>query len=347
MIADATLVQHVRLSCGGSRVRVRFTNEYGTTGLRIGAARVGEHVLTFGGDASVYVPAGAPVISDPVDLVVPALTTLVVSAHLPERVADATGHNMVAGPGWITRGDRTESEPLGSRVLLSGVDVLASEPATGIVAIGSSVTDGAGATNASGGGWPEQLAARFAAAGERPVAVANQGISGNRVLNDGFGSSILARFDRDVLASAGVTHLVVLAGMNDIAYSIAPATVDPEFAETMTTDTTVGTADLLAAYRQIIARAHAHDVAVFGATLTPYGGSGAHTPAGEEARERVNDWIRTSGAFDAVLDFDAVWRDPRDPSRVASGMHFGDHVHGSDAGYRALADSIDLGLFHF
>jgi lysophospholipase L1-like esterase len=366
-IADATLRQEVRISCGGSRVRVRFTNEFGGTGVTIGAARVGiagpdgtillgsDRSLTFGGTPSTFVPAGAPAISDPVDLVVPALATLVVSVYLPGRVNDVTGHNLVAGPGWIIPGDQTAAadlpsaaEPLDGRALLSGVETLVPDSAVGIVAIGSSVTDGAGATNpkkAAGGGWPEQLAARFAVASNRPVAVANQGISGNRLLNDGFGASILARFDRDVLASPGVTHLVLLGGMNDITYSIAPGDVDPEFAEIMKTDAPVGTADLIAAYRQIIERAHAHGATVFGATLTPIGGSGSSTPDGEAARQRVNNWIRSSGAFDAVLDFDAVWRDPEDPARIAAGFDLGDHMHGNDAGYRALADSIDLGLF--
>jgi lysophospholipase L1-like esterase len=356
-IADATLRQEVRISFGGSRVRIRFTNEFGGTGVTIGAARVGiagpdgtilagsDRGLTFAGTTSMYVPAGAPAISDPVDLVVPALATVVVSVYLPGRVKDVTGHNLVAGPGWIMPGDQTAAaalpsaaEPLDGRALLSGVETLVPESAVGIVAIGSSVTDGGGgATNAAGGGWPEQLAARF--------AVANQGISGNRLLNDGFGASILARFDRDVLALPGVTHLVLLGGMNDIAYSIAPGDVDPEFAGIMTTDAPIGTADVIAAYRQIVERAHAHGVAVFGATLTPYGGSGSSTPDGEAARQHVNDWIRSSGAFDAVLDFDAVWRDPEDPARVAAGFDLGDHLHGNDAGYRALADSIDLGLF--
>ncbi|MBK3567079.1 SGNH/GDSL hydrolase family protein [Streptomyces sp. MBT62] len=363
-IADATLRQHVRISCGGSRVRIRFTNECGGTGVTIGAARVAiagsdgtvrpgsDRGLTFAGTPSTFVPAGAPALSDPVDLAVPALATLVVSVHLPGRVNDVTGHNLVAGPGWIVPGDRTAAAglpsaavPLDGRALLSGVETLVPESAVGIVAIGSSTTDGAGATNAAGGGWPEQLAARFAVASDRPVAVANQGISGNRLLNNGLGTSILARFDRDVLASPGVTHLVLLAGTNDIAYSIAPGAGNPEFAWMMPTDAPVGTADLIAAYRQIIDRAHAHGVAVFGATLTPYGGSDAGTPDGEAARRHVNDWIRSSGAFDAVLDFDAVWRDPEDPARIAPGFDLGDHMHGNDAGYRALADSIDLGLF--
>lgn len=363
-IADATLRQEVRTSCGGSRVRVRFTNECGGTGVTIGAARVAiagpggailpgsDRGLTFADTPSAFVPAGAPVISDAVDLVVPALATLVVSVHLPGRVDDVTGHNLVAGPGWIIPGDHTAAtelpstaRPLDGRALLSAVETFVPERAVGIVAIGSSGTDGAGATNKAGGGWPEQLAARFAAAWIRPVAVANQGISGNRLLNDGFGASILARFDRDVLASPGVTHVVVLAGMNDIAFSVAPADVDPEFAGIMTTDAPVGTADVIAAYRQVIERAHAHGVAVFGATLTPYGGSGASTPDGEAARQHVNDWIRHSGAFDAVLDFDAVWRDPQDPARITDAFDLGDHLHGNDLGYRALADSIDLALF--
>ncbi|KAA9150186.1 SGNH/GDSL hydrolase family protein [Amycolatopsis acidicola] len=363
-VAGSTLRQEVRLSCGGSRVRIRFTNESGGTGLKIGAARVGiagpggavspgsDRPLTFAGARSAYVPAGAPAVSDAVDLVVPALATLVVSVYLPGGVKEITGHNLVAGPGWIIPGDETAAaglpagaEPLDGRVLLSGVETLVAGSAVGIVAIGSSGTDGAGATNAAGGGWPERLAARFARASDRPVAVANQGISGNRLLNDGFGASILARLDRDVLALPGVTHLVLLGGMNDLAFSVASGEVDPEFAGIMKTDAPVGTADVLAAYRQIIERAHARGVTVFGGTLTPCGGSGSSTPDGEAARLQVNDWIRGSGAFDAVLDFDAVWRDPEDPSRMLPGFDFGDHQHGNDAGHQALAASIDLGLF--
>lgn len=368
-IADATLRQEVRISCGGSRLRVRFTNELGGTGITIGAAHVGitglhgavlpgtDRVLTFAdGAPSTFVPAGAPAISDPVDLAVPPLTTLTVSLYLPRRVNDVTGHNFVAGPGWIIPGDHTASadlpptaKPLDARALLSAVDAQATDPAAlGIVAIGSSTTDGAGATNAAGGGWPEQLAARLANSQSRPVAVANQGISGNRLLNDGFGPSILARLDRDVLASPGATHLVLLAGMNDITYSIAPrnGAPNPEFADIMTTDAPISTADVIAAYRQIIDRAHAHGVTVLGATLTPIGGSDAATPDGEAARQHVNHWIQTSAAFDAVLDFDAVWRDPEDPSRISPEFDFGDHMHSNDAGYRALANSIDLTLFN-
>jgi hypothetical protein len=219
-IADATLRQEARISCGGSRVRIRFTNEFGGTGFTIGAARVGiaaahgtilprsDRRLTFAGTPSMFVPAGAPAISDPVDLVIPALTKLVVSVYLPERLREVTGHNLVAGPGWIIPGDQTAAidlptcaEPMDGRALLSGIQTLVPGSTVGIVAIGSSVTDGAGATYAAGGGWPEQLAARFAVASDRPVAVANQGISGNRLLNDGFGASILARFDRPIRIS--------------------------------------------------------------------------------------------------------------------------------------------------
>ena len=362
-IAAATLRQHVRISCGGSRIRIRFTNELGTTGVTLGAARVGiagpdgtiaagsDRRLRFGGAPSTFVPAGSPVISDPVELTVPPLATLVVSLFVPGRVDDVTGHALVAGPGWVIPGDETgaarvapAARPLDGRALLSGVETLVPPSAVGIVAIGSSVTDGAGATDA-GGGWPEQLAARCAAASSRPAAVANQGISGNRLLNDGIGSSMLARLDRDVLASPGATHLIVFAGSNDIAYSIAPGDVDAELAAAMPTDAPVGTADLIAAYRQIIERCHAHGVAVLGATITPSGGADSSTPDGETARRQVNDWIRGSRAFDAVLDFDAVWRDPEVPARITGAFDLGDHRHGNDAGYRALADSVDLALF--
>ncbi len=236
----------MRISCGGSRVRIRFTNELGGTGLTIGAARVGiagpdgtvlpgsDRPVTFGASPATFVPAGAPAVSDPVDLTVSPMATLVVSVYLPGRVEDVTGHNLVAGPGWIIPGDHTPTaglppaaQPLHGRALLSAVETFVPEPAVGVVAIGSSTTDGAGAI---GGGWPELLAARCA---------------------------------------------------NDIAFSIAPGEVDPEFAGIMKTDAPVDAADLLRAHGQIIERAHAHGLTVLGATR-----SSTSTPCGATPNTR-------------------------------------------------------------
>jgi len=367
-IDDATLRQEVRVSCGGDRLRLRISNEFGATGLRIGAASVAlagqpagqsctesapiAHIVTFGGARCTFVPSGAPVVSDPIDLDVPALATLVVSLYVPGHVDSLTGHNILAGPGWVLPGDQTAAatvpegaQEIDGRLLLSAVEVHTAEPAAGIVAIGGSITDGAGATLAAGGGWPALLGARLVAAGGRPAAVANQGISGDQLLNDGFGPSILGRLDRDVLSSPGLTHVILFEGMNDIVFSIAPGHLDPEFADLIAANTPVTADDLIGGFQQIIARCHLRGVPVYAGTLTPFADSGLDSPAAETVRQQVNAWMRTSGAFDAVFDFDAIWRNPDRPDRTRAEFDFGDHLHGNDAGHAALAASIDLGLF--
>ncbi|WP_330275950.1 SGNH/GDSL hydrolase family protein [Lentzea sp. NBC_00516] len=358
VFADVTLRQEVRISGGGRRVRVRFTNEYGTAPLTIGAARLGvavpggsvapgsDRVLTFGGRAATTIPAGAPVLSDPVDLPLDALTRLSISLHLPGRVEACTGHDMPLEVGWAIPGNAVadavlpaNAEPLEVRALISAVEVVPDGPAKVVVALGDSRVDGAGSTVGGARSWPDRLA-------ERGLFVSNQGISGNRLLNDGLGASGLARFDRDVLATPGLTHVVVSIGGNDLAISLAPRDDGPlaEFLAMFPGDP-VTVDDVIAGHRQLIARAHDRGVKVYAATMAPYEGDDIFSPEGDAARHAVNDWIRTSGAFDAVLDFDAVWRDPARPSRIRDDLHAGDHLHGNDAGYRALADSIDLSLF--
>ncbi|MDQ0774297.1 lysophospholipase L1-like esterase [Streptomyces aurantiacus] len=376
--ADATLRQVVRVSGGGRRIRIRFTNEYGTAPLVIGAAQVGlaapgggvrpgsERVLTFGGSPTAAVPAGAPILSDPVDLTLPALSRLTVSLYLPGHVESCTCHGTDVQTGWQIPGDAVAAsalpagaEPLPARALISAVEVLPDAPdnatatatanadATAIVALGDSLTDGVGSTPDADRRWPDVLAERLAEHGGPAVHVSNQGIGGNRLLKDGFGVSALARFDRDVLATPGLGHVVVFEGMNDIALSFAPRDAAGPMAEFFEAfaGTPVTTDDIIAGYRQLIARAHGRGARIYAATLTPYGGSDAFSSEGENARRTVNAWIRTSGAFDAVLDFDAVWRDPDHPGRIRDGFHEGDHIHGNDAGYTALADSVDLSLF--
>ncbi|SEH03619.1 Lysophospholipase L1 [Nonomuraea solani] len=361
-LADVTLRQVVRIGGGGRRVRVRFTNEFGTAPFALGAARVGlaapgggvrpgsERVLTFSGAPDVTVPAGAPILSDPVDLPLPALAKLSISLYLPGRVETCTCHDPALETGWTIPGDAVaalalpeNAEILPVRALISAVELLPDVPATGIVVVGDSRTDGAGSTPDTNHSWPELLAERGGAA----AYVSNQGISGNRLLNDGIGASALARFDRDVLATPGLGHVVLSVGGNDIAISYAPRDDDGPLADflKMFPGAPVTTDDVIAGYRQLIARAHERGVRVYATTIAPYGGAEIHTPEGESARQRVNAWIRTSGAFDAVLDFDAVWRDPAHPGRIRDDFHCGDHLHGSDAGYRALADSVDLSLF--
>lgn len=360
--ADVTLRQVVRISGGGRRVRIRFTNEFGTAPFTIGAARVGiavagggvapgsERVLTFSGASTVTVPTGAPILSDPVDLPLPALATLSISLYLPGRVETCTCHDPALDTGWTIPGDAVaaptlpeNAEVLPVRALISAVELLPDTPAKTIVVIGDSRTDGAGSTPDTNHSWPELLAERLAARGY----VSNQGISGNRMLNNGIGVAALARFDRDVLATPGLGYVVLSVGGNDIAISFAPQADDGPLADflKMFPGAPVTTDDVIAGFRQLTARAHERGVRVYATTIAPYEGAELYTPEGENARQTVNEWIRTSGAFDGVLDFDAVWRDPNHPSRIREDFHAGDHLHGNDAGYQALADSVDLSLF--
>ncbi|GLZ01292.1 SGNH/GDSL hydrolase family protein [Actinoplanes sp. NBRC 103695] len=357
--ADVTLRQVVRISGGGRQVRVRLTNEYGTTPLTIGAAQVGvataggaveegtARVLTFAGRSAVTVPVGAPILSDPIDLPLPALTKLSISLYLPELVQSCTYHDSALETGWIIAGNAVAEaalpdkvEPLPARALLAAVEVVPGAPATSVVVLSDSLADGFGSTPDANCTWPELLA-------ERGLYVCNQGISGNRMLNDGLGASGLARFDRDVLATPGLGHVIVSLGHNDISIANVPRDDDALAGflamfpgEPVTSD------DVIAGYRQLIARAHDRGVKVYATTITPDEGSDTHTTGSESARQAINTWIRTSGAFDGVLDFDAAWRDPAHPSRIQDDLHTGDHLHGNDTGYQVLADSIDPSLFN-
>ncbi len=354
---DQTIVQIVRLTAGGQALRVRFSNEFGPKPLTIGAATVelvgggakppivhGPIVLTFAGRSTAVVPPGAPLISDPVKLPTGPLSILKVAMYLPEPVPLCTCH-MTGGElvQLSPKGDYTQKPfapstegLLSYRAFLSAVDVQSPQPGPVIVAFGDSITDGYRSTVGANQRWPDRLAERLIAhADGRPVAVVNAGIGGNRILADGviatLGPSALARFDRDVLAVPGVSHLIILEGVNDIG----GGRKNPPSAE-----------DLIAGYRQLIARARAHGVKVIGATILPYEGyTYYYEPEGDVVRQGVNQWIRTSGAFDAVIDFDALMRDPAQPRRLRGDLQSGDWLHPNDAGYRAMGDAIDLSLF--
>jgi lysophospholipase L1-like esterase len=364
--ADVTLRQVVRVSGGGPAVRVRFTNEYGTTPLLIGSARVGlarpgggvepgtARVLTFAGEPRVVVPAGAPVLSDPVDLPLPDLATLSISLHLPDRVDRCTCHDPSLDTGWVIPGDAVAAadlpggaRPLPVRALISAVEVRPDGPAEAVVVLSDSLADGFGSTPDTHQSWPELLAERLAERGGPARYVCNQGISGNRMLNDGLGRSGLARFDRDVLATPGLSHVVVSLGHNDLSISYAARAGDgvPDGFLAMFPGGPVTAEDVIAGYHQLIVRARSRGARVYAATLTADEGSETHTPEGARALRAVNDWIRTGGAFDGVLDFDVALRDPQRPGRVRDDLHAGDHLHPNDAGHRVLAGSIDLTLF--
>ncbi len=356
---DQTLRQKLRISVGGDQVRVRFSNELGTTPLVIGAATVAlatgdsaidsasMHTLTFGGATSIKIPAGAPALSDPVDFTVADLTELAVSMYLPEEAAPATMH--MGRSTYIAAGDATQAASLDGAelttnlVFLTGVYVSTTEDAAVVVTLGDSITDGTASTPHSYNSWPDHFAARVSGGSAgRKIAVVNHGISGNQVLRDGAGTSALTRFDRDVLATPGLTHIVVLEGINDIGTGgfAFPGTAGPPPAETTA-------ADLIAGYRQLIARAHANGVEIIGATLTPFEGTfaGYYTPAKDEVRIAVNEWIRSSGEFDGVIDFEAAIRDEANPRVMKAEYDSGDKLHPGDAGYKQMGDSIDAAFF--
>jgi lysophospholipase L1-like esterase len=349
-----TLRQVVRVSGGG---RHRVSNEYGTAPLAIGAAHIAaageggairpgtDHVLIFSEHPATVIPPGAAVLSDPVDMDVVALSSLAVSLYLPGETGPCTCHPVGSATGYASGpGDFTAAAAFPTqstfiyRASLSEVEVRTALPASGIVVLGDSLSDGTASTTDANRRWPDRLAERLNArdGGKHGWGVANEGINGNRLLLDGTGQSALARFDRDVLSAPGVRYVVVLLGVNDIGQAFGPTAApgSPLLPE-----------DLISGYRQIIARAHSHGLKVYGATLTPYEGVGYWSPKGEAYRQEVNAWIRMSGVYDGVIDFDAVWRDPAHPARIRDGMHAPDHLHGSDVGYRALADAIDLKLF--
>ena len=355
-LVDSTLRQIVHTSIAGRALRVRFTNEFGTEPLRIDAASVaisaGDsavqpgslRALTFGGRPSITIPPGAQALSDSVDLSVPNFADLAVSLYLPlQRISNVSGHSGAQQTNYIQSGNEVSAPRLSAPVtnpswfFLKGVDVLPVAPQTAaVVAFGDSITDGAHATENENHRWPDYLAARLhnnpATAN---LSVLNEGIGGNCVLINCTGPNALARFDRDVLAQAGVRYVIVLESINDIG-SLHNVN-QPDYHLTAE--------DLEQGLSQLVARAHQHGIKVFGATITAYQGAGYFTDKGEQIREAVNKWILTSGVFDGTVDFDKATRDPNHPLVFASQYDSGDHLHPKDAGYSAMAGSIDLSLF--
>jgi len=356
-IDGQTLRQVVHVSLGGKTVRVRFSNAYGTAPLVIGSAHVAlsagggaivggtDRTLTFGGAPTIAIPAGALAVSDPVALTVADLGDLAVSLFLPGVVAATTFHesalhtNYLSAPGDFTAAGTIAGSTTEAYHFLSGLEVVAAKRAGAIVALGDSVTDGYLSTVDTNQTYPYLLAARLQSnPSTSQLAVLNQGVGGNRLLHDFVGTSGAARFDRDVLAQTGAAFVIVLQGNTDL---LIPGLIgDPTQVVTV--------ADLIQGHRQIIERAHALGLKAIGGTLNPVEGypfPGFWTPALEAKRQAFNQWMRTSRAYDAVIDFDAVLRDPSQPSRLLPAFDSGDHVHPNDDGYRAMADAIDLSLF--
>ena len=352
---DTTLRQVVHVSIGGKRLRVRFSNAFGTTPLTLASVRMArsaggsaidtasERTVTFGGRESVVVPPGAPIVSDPIDFDLAPLSNLAVTAYLergPEAVTIHPGSRTTsylhAGRAVSAR-DLPEARHVDHWYFVAGVDVV-SEDASAVAILGDSITDGRGSTTNGNDRWPDELARRLhARAGETPVAVLNAGIGGNRLLRDGLGPNALARLDRDVLAQPGVAWLVVLEGVNDLGTRVSARAKGEAWA---TAD------DLIAAYEQIVRRAHARGIRVYGGTIMPFEGFEAYfVPDVEADRQAINRWMRTSGVLDGVIDFDAATRDPEKPSRLLPAVDGGDHLHPGVAGHKRIAAAVDLALF--
>jgi lysophospholipase L1-like esterase len=351
----STVRETVHVSLGGSSVRVILTNEFGKESLTIGGAQIAlpaadgaiipasAKPLTFSGSASVTIPPGALAVSDAVPFSLKPLSDLSVSLYLPQQplttisfhsFADTT--NYLAEGNALTAETLTATKKIYSWNFLKGVDVLADKDAASIVAFGDSITDGAHSTRDTNARWPDVLAARLAADKKTArLGVLNEGIGGNRVLHDNTGPSALARFDRDVIAQAGVKYLIILESINDIGHA-----QDPKKPYDV-----VSADDLIAGLTQMARRAHTHGIKVIGATLTPYVGAGYASPAGEVERQAVNQWIRTTKELDGVVDFDKATTDPAHPGMFLPSADSGDHLHPGDAGYKAMGDAIDLKLF--
>ena len=345
-VTNQTLRQTVRLALGGDRIQVRLSNEYGTRPLRIGAASISVNgtvrALTFGGAASATIPAGAPALSDPVDVAAPRMAEASVSLYLPERTAVETVHilglhpTLVSAPGDFTGAtDFPVAARSEFRAFLSGVSVWTTRPTRVVAAFGASIVDGFRSTPGAYADWPDVLAGRLAKRPGTAIGVVNLGIAGNRVVTDGTGASALARFDRDVLSQPGVTHVILLEGRNDLAALPGPRTGP---------GTPGSDADaVFAGYRQIVERAHQRGIKVIGTPVTPDSTDGWDEHK-EAERRKLNALVRTSRLFDGYVDLDSLLQNPAGPGLLPA-YDSGDHLHPSDAGYRVMGDAFDLTLF--
>ena len=350
--SNQTVRMIVRTSIGGSRVRIRLSNALDSTPVAVGAAHIAirskdseivsgsDRTLTFSGKPGFTVGPGMVILSDPVDLSIPKLGDIAVSLYFPEPTGPPTSHGGLRTSYLSKEGDFTgqpsipDATTTGMYYWLCGIDVLAPPQVSLVVALGDSITESFRSTPDTNRSWPSVLAARFASNKRTAnLAVGNMGMGGNRVLRDNTGASMVARFDRDVLSQPGVKWVIVLEGINDIGRGNSNA------AEAPTAE------DLIGGYKQIIERAHTFGIKVIGGTLPPNEGASSAREIGEAVREAVNNWIRTSGAYDGVIDFEAATRDRNNPKRLRAEFDPGDHLHLSDAGYQAMADAVDLSLF--
>lgn len=347
-LSSNTLRQVVQVSIGGKKIRVRFSNVFGDGPVTMNSVHIAQFAggsairegtdksLTFGGKATVTIPAGESILSDPLGFKLKPLSDVAVTIYFGGVPGHITGHPGSRSTSWLERGNSVTATalPAAARTehwyILNQIDAAEKKSAAAIVILGDSITDGHGSGTDKNDRWPDDLAKRLQA-GKRTgdVAVLNEGIGGNCILRGGLGPTALSRFDRDILSQASGRWLIVLEGVNDIGTSH---------------DSSVAT-NLISAYEKIIEQAHQHQMLVYGATILPFGGSFYDSPAHETARDSVNNWIRTSGKFDAVIDFDSVMRDPQNPLHLLRTVDSGDHLHPNEFGYRIMANAVDLGLF--
>jgi lysophospholipase L1-like esterase len=360
-LRDATVRQIFHLSAGGPALRVHLSNAFGTEALHFTSVHIArplsassssidaatDQTVTFAGNADVNVPPGAEFVSDPVEFAMAPRSDVAVTFHLDTPPSRETSHPGSRATTYYVHGDfvktatLTESKQVEHWYQVSEIDVQAAPGAAAVAALGDSITDGHGATTNGNDRWTDVMSERLQSSpNTRNVGVSNQGIGGNHLLIDGLGPNALARFDRDVLAPTAVRWLIVFEGVNDLGGLARNGEVSPAEHAAMVSR-------IIAAYQQMIVRAHGHGLRVYGATITPYVGSNYYHPGplSEEDRQSVNQWIRAAGHFDAVIDFDAVVRDPQHPERLLPAYDCGDHLHPSPAGYKAMGNAIPLALF--
>jgi lysophospholipase L1-like esterase len=342
----------VRVSLGGDSLRVRFSNEFGTRPVTLNAVHIAisagssaivpdtDQALSFDGEPEVTIAPGAAIVSDPFKFALAPRTNLAITIHFGETSPEVTGHPGSRTTSYLLPGNEVAAVDFPDAVqtdhwyIINGIDVVAEASAAAVVVLGNSITDGRGSGTNKQNRWPDELARRLQENPDtRLVAVLNQGIGGNCVLRDCLGPAALSRFERDVIGATRARWLIILEGINDIGQT-RDATAAARVAD-----------DLIAAYEQMIDRAHAKGIKVYGATLLPFGGSFYDAPHRETARSTVNEWIRSSGRFDAVIDLDAALRDPENPLNLLPAADTGDHLHPNETGHRMMAEAVDLSLF--
>jgi len=347
-LSNNTLRQVVRVSLGGNRIRVKFSNEYGNSELALNLVQIAvssgkgkvksgtEKLLTFEGKKSVTIPAGGTVTSDTVDYCLPKLTDIAITIYFGNAPTVLTGHPGSRTTSYILPGNGIDSLNMSTAVatehwyIIAGIDVITCASCNAVVALGDSITDGRGSTTDMQNRWTDNLAKRLQAnTATAGIGVLNMGIGGNTVLQGGLGPSAVERFERDVLSQSGVRYLIIFEGVNDIGIN----------------NNLKVTTDLINTYKSFIDKAHANNILVYGATILPFGGSQYDSAINEQARQTVNDWIRTSGEFDAVIDFDAALRDTKDFTRLKEIYDSDDHLHPNAEAYKKMAEIVDLDLF--